>query len=331
MNIAYGAPLEKAWKRMTQALFRPFDMRKWLVMGFTAFLAGLMDYQGGRSGRSSQSLDGRDWRDILELPAEAWGWLTGHPLWAALIFAGVIAVIVLSVVLTWLSSRGKFMFLDNVFRDRAAIQAPWREYRPAGDSLFIARLLLGAAAFAVFSIYLLGCLLVLIGMAGSNASGDGILPTVLLMAAGLLLLILAASFVEICLNDFVVPVMAKRRMTILPAAGLFWDLFRQNPGAFLLYGLLVFLLKVAVVSLIVAVGLMTCCVGFLLLAVPYVNSVILLPVSYVFRAFSLEFLGQFGPGFDLYVGKGKSGRKPASKRTAVLKKPSRGKASRKKQ
>jgi len=331
MNIVYLAPLEKAWERMKKALFQPFDMRKWLVLGFTAFLAGLMDWQGGRSGKSEHSLDGRDWRDILELPAEAWGWLTGHPLWAALIFTGVIVVIVLSVVLTWLSSRGKFMFLDNVFRNRAAVQEPWREYRSAGDSLFIARLLLGAAAFAVFSIYLLGCLLVLIGMAGSNASGDGILPTVLLMAAGLLLLILAAAFVEICLNDFVVPVMAKRRMTILPAAGVFWDLFRRNPGAFLLYGLLVFLLKVAVVTLVVAVGLMTCCVGFLLLAVPYVNSVILLPVSYVFRAFSLEFLGQFGPGFDLFGGRQKAVRKPAAKRTAVLKKPSRGKASRKKQ
>lgn len=330
MNISYGAPLERAWKRMTQALFRPFDMRKWLVMGFTAFLAGLMDWQGGRSGRSGHSFDGRDWRDILELPAEAWDWLTGHPLWAALIFAGVIAVIVLSVVLTWLSSRGKFMFLDNVFRDRAVVRAPWREFRSAGDSLFVARLLLGAAAFAVFSIYLLGCLLVLIGMAGSDASGDGILPTVLIMAAGLLLLILAAAFVDICLNDFVVPVMAKRRMTILPATGVFWNLFRQHAGAFLLYGLLVFVLKVAVVALIVAVGLMTCCVGFLLLAVPYVNSVVLLPVSYGFRAFSLEFLGQFGPGFDLLGAKGKAARKPAPRRTAASKKPVRGKTSGKK-
>lgn len=321
MNVSYRAPLERAWKRMTQALFRPFDLRKWLVLGFTAFLAGLMDWQGGRSGRSGHSFDGRDWRDILELPAEAWGWLTGHPLWAALIFAGVIAILILSVVLTWLSSRGKFMFLDNVFRDRAAVRAPWREFRSAGDSLFVARLLLGAVGFAVFSIYLLGCLLVLIGMAGSGASGDGILPTVLVMAAGLLLLILAAAFVDICLNDFVVPVMAKRRMTILPAAGVFWDLFRRNTGAFLLYGLLIFVLKVAVVTLVVAVGLMTCCVGFLLLAVPYVNSVILLPVSYGFRAFSLEFLGQFGPGFDLLGAKGKAARKPAPKRPDSRKPP----------
>ncbi|MDM7925072.1 MAG: hypothetical protein QUS35_03545 [bacterium] len=330
MNVSYRAPLERAWKRMTQALFRPFDLRKWLVMGFTAFLAGLMDWQGGRSGRSGHSFDGRDWRDILEMPAEAWDWLTGHPLWAALIFAGVIAVIVLSVVLTWLSSRGKFMFLDNVFRDRAAVRAPWREFRSAGDSLFVARLLLGAVAFAVFSIYLLGCLLVLIGMAGSDASRDGILPTVLIMAAGLLLLILAAAFMDICLNDFVVPVMAKRRMTILPAAGVFWNLFRRDPGAFLLYGLLIFLLKAAVVALLVAVGLMTCCVGFLLLAVPYVNSVILLPVSYGFRAFSLEFLRQFGPGFDLLGAKGKAARKPVPRRTAASGKPVRGNASGKK-
>jgi hypothetical protein len=331
MHIAYAAPLGRAWNRMITALFRPFDLRKWLVMGFTAFLAGLTDWQGSSSSRWNRSLEGRDWRDFLGLPAEAWDWLTGHPLWAALIFAGVIAVLVLSVVLTWLSSRGKFMFLDNVVRDRAAVHAPWHEFRSAGDSLFIARLLIGAAVFAVISIYLLACLLTLIGLAGSDASGGDILPTVLLMAAGLFVLILAASFVDICVNDFVVPVMAKRRQSVIPAAGLFWGLFRKNPGPFLLYGLLVFLMKVAVVALIVVVGLMTCCIGFLLLAIPYVNSVVLLPVSYGFRAFSLEFLGQFGGGFDLFAGKPKAGaRKPAAKRMAAVKSRSRGKGSSKK-
>jgi hypothetical protein len=38
----------------------------------------------------------------------------------------------------------------------------------------------------------------------------------------------------------------------------------------------------------------------LLIAVPYIGSVILLPVSYTFRAFSIEFLAQFGDKFNVF-------------------------------
>jgi hypothetical protein len=37
-----------------------------------------------------------------------------------------------------------------------------------------------------------------------------------------------------------------------------------------------------------------------LIAIPYIGSVILLPVSYTFRAFSIEFLAQFGEKFDVF-------------------------------
>jgi hypothetical protein len=317
MTIAYSAPFNRAWKRMTATLFRPFDLHRWMALGFTAFLAGLTDWTGGGSSRWNRPLEGRDWHDLLGLPADVWVWLTGHPVWAVLIMVGVLIVIALSVLLTWLSSRGKFMFLDNVVRGRSEVTAPWHEFRTLGDSLFIGRLLLGAAAFAVFSIYLLACLLVLIGMAGRGEAGGDILPAVLLMGLGLLVLILVSAFVDICLNDFVVPIMAKRKKTVIPAAGLFWDLFRKDPASFLLYGLMVFFMKIAVAVLVVAVGLFTCCIGFLLLAIPYVNAVILLPVSFVFRTFPLEFLGQFGADFDVFRSGGRAAAKPrAGRKTA---------------
>ena len=47
-------------------------------------------------------------------------------------------------------------------------------------------------------------------------------------------------------------------------------------------------------------GLFTCCLGFTLLAIPYIGSVVTLPISYTFRTFSLEFLEQFGPGYTIF-------------------------------
>ena len=43
MNIEYFLPISKAWTRMNHALFKPFDLAKWFVLGFSAFLADLAD------------------------------------------------------------------------------------------------------------------------------------------------------------------------------------------------------------------------------------------------------------------------------------------------
>jgi hypothetical protein len=47
-------------------------------------------------------------------------------------------------------------------------------------------------------------------------------------------------------------------------------------------------------------GFATCCVGFLLLALPYINAVVLLPVLYTMRAFNVEFLEQFGNEYHIF-------------------------------
>ena len=50
MNIRYLDPLSRAWGRMKKALFSPFNLKKWFVVGFTAFLAGLTEGPGGGGG-----------------------------------------------------------------------------------------------------------------------------------------------------------------------------------------------------------------------------------------------------------------------------------------
>ena len=47
-----------------------------------------------------------------------------------------------------------------------------------------------------------------------------------------------------------------------------------------------------------ALSIATCCILPLLLSVPYLNSVLLLPVSVFYRNYSVEFLAQFD-GFDV--------------------------------
>jgi len=140
---------------------------------------------------------------------------------------------------------------------------------------------------------------------------------VLPMGLGLLALALFSGYVSLFLDDFVSAIMVKRRVTTGSAVGIFWDAFKAHPVPFLVYGLIVFCLKIATAFLVVLVGLFTCCAGFLLLAIPYVNSVLLLPVSYTFRAFSLEFLAQFGPEFDCFSDSAKLKPKAKPGKTAA--------------
>ena len=52
--------------------------------------------------------------------------------------------------------------------------------------------------------------------------------------------------------------------------------------------------------MIITAGLLTCCIGFIFLIIPYIGSVIMLPVSVTFRSLSLEFLEQFGPDYKIF-------------------------------
>jgi hypothetical protein len=48
----------------------------------------------------------------------------------------------------------------------------------------------------------------------------------------------------------------------------------------------------------------TCCLGWLVLIVPYIGTVVTLPMWYTLRAFSLEFLAQFGADYDAFAPQG---------------------------
>src|ERR1700733_6057278 len=62
-NYALGSPkvinftraFDSAWERMSIILFRPFDLGKWFVMGFGAFLAGFLSGGNGFNSYNQSS------------------------------------------------------------------------------------------------------------------------------------------------------------------------------------------------------------------------------------------------------------------------------------
>ena len=298
MTIQFMEPLSRAWGRMKIALFKPFDIHKWFVVGFNAFLAGLMDATNG-SGGARGGKDG-NFGEFIHFPRTAWAWLMDNPGWAiAILFAVAVGVVVI-VVLSWASSRGVFMFLSSVVHDRVEIAKPWREYQKEGNSLFVWRLVFGLACFVLFAG--LAALFFVQGAALYDGGLGRALPIAFIVGLGLLTLVvvLLCGYITLFLKDFVAALMFKNRISAVEAWRLFLRLLGRYPFHFLGYGILVFLLMLVFVFVVIVAGLVTCCIGWLLLVIPYIGTVVTLPVWYTFRAFSLEFLAQFGPEYDVF-------------------------------
>ena len=165
--IEYANPTARAIERMKTILFRPFDLGKWFAIGFTAWLATLLD--GGCSSSSDfgisdgfgsngdVNIDGMD--DVRDMAGSAIDSVRDQMSWIVpVVLVVVLVVATIVIALLWVSSRGKFMFLDNVVHNRALVTQPWSEMRSRGNSLFWWRLIFNIAVTAVF--------LILIGVPG---------------------------------------------------------------------------------------------------------------------------------------------------------------------
>jgi hypothetical protein len=303
MTISYIGPLRQGWERMVETLFRPFDVKKWFVMGFAAWLANLT-YGGGGGGadgpeeisKAAESGLAEGVEEGLAQAVEAIRSLPGWILYAGA--AGCVLVIAVVLLVLWVSARGKFIFLDNVVQNEGRIRLPWREYRREGDSLFGWLLFYVVVGVLIFGL-VIGALAIAVLPAARSGAPDW--PVITVAGAFLTVLIVAVAYLNLFLESFIVPIMFRHRVSAWSAWGRFLDLLRRHPGPLLLYGLFVLALLLLLAAAILALCLFTCCIGLILLAIPYIGTVLTLPVWVTFRAFSLHWLAQLDPDLDLFA------------------------------
>ena len=306
---------------MKRVLFQPFDIGKWFVLGFTAWLAHLFETSGsGGGGGQAQSSDGG--QESGQGFGQTMEWVKAHIELVigvgALLFGIALAVL---ITLLWVRSRGKFMFLDNVMHNRALVKIPWSQFRRLGNSLFKWNLVFGAIVMFVIAV-LAG------GMAAfiySQAEDWSVQSTLVVVAFSLMLFILIVlmSYIILLLEDFVVPLMYKHSLTTNDAWRKFFVVHRQALGWFVLYALWKLLLGMAAMLAVLAIGFGTCCVGFIPLMIPYLGAVLLLPVSVFFRFLGPEFLRQFDDEHDIFRGLNDPGSSVCRLRKRQLRKTNR--------
>ena len=296
-EIAYVEPFAAAFQRMQALLFRPFDLARWLTIGFTAWLATLGE--GGVNFHFNVPSSPSSHRGV----SAPGGWAVFHEHFWLIITIGALVFILavaFSLVLLWLSARGKFMFLDNALTGRAEVAAPWRNCRRQGHSLFL--------WLVVYVLVVLAIVLLIVGVGAAlawpairaRAFGASAVAGIAVGALLLLIFLVVNGYVVALLKDFIIPLMRKYDVRTNAAWRLWLPLWRARPGAFLLYGLLRFAFGLAVGMGVMCIACLTCCCCCGLL-IPYINAVILLPVLAWERYWGPEFLRQFGPAYDVWL------------------------------
>jgi hypothetical protein len=295
-------PVGQAMDRVKKVLFQPFDAGKWFVIGFCAWLARLGEGGGFHGGFHSGGHHGPGAQSIRAGIEEARDYVLHNLAWIVpLVIALVVVSLAVGLVLMWLSSRGRFMFLHCVALNTAEVRVPWIQFAREANSLFLFRLVLTLIGLALMFPLVGGLVLVVLGM----VFRDAVSPGGVLLAVALLFAIIAVGIVFWIIGrltkDFVVPLQFLRRSRCLDAWRELGGLLRGNLGNLVLYFLFRILLAICITVLVVAVVLATCCVAGCLLILPYLGTVLLLPVLIFERAYSLHYLAQFGPDYDAFA------------------------------
>ncbi len=306
-EISVTGPVSPALERVKTMLFKPFDLGKWFTIGFCAWLAFLGESGGGGGGfnnafnnNNSSNNSGPAGDSLRHGYHQARDYVLNNLDWIIpAAAAAVILLLALWLVILWLSSRGKFMFLHCVALDKAEVGEPWNKFGREANSLFWFRLGLGLIGM-VLMLPMLAFIAVLIVRMVLRGEPDaaGIMAA---LGIGMVFFLLAIVFTLInkFTTDFVVPILFLRGGKCLAAWREFWGLLAGNAGLFTLYILFQIVLGMAISIIVLAALLLTCCFCCLAL-LPYIGTVLLLPVLVFKRSYPLYFLQQFGPSYDVF-------------------------------
>lgn len=313
-SVSCVSPMRGAWNHMQRMLFGPFSFQRWLTIAVGAWLMTIP--RGGCVAKPSSFYtsqpDGSAFPDSHEIVdvLKTHVFPVLHDYMGVIIGVSAVLIVIgliFGLFFLWLRCRGTFIFLDNVITDRADVGTPWTEFAEHAHSLFLWKIGYGVCMLLLASA--LGAITAYLAVIPWYQAGGEITASAQVgfgVSVGLWVPYMClAGLVSLFLYSFVVPIMYHYDLTAREAWGRFLGLLMPNLGRFILWALWMILLKlgslVCGAVLVAAVVLGTACIAGCLMAVPiggsYVLAFAVLPISVFFRAYTLEYLEQYGPPY----------------------------------
>ena len=335
MQGTFTEIINSSWEWTRAVLFRPFRLKKWLLLCIIALMAA--EFSGCNMNFNLPGKKAR--QEIVEpgegiLPAAGASEQAGKLLWALpfIIAAGAVAL-AFFLLLLWLYSRFTFIFLRAVARNDVSIKIPFQENRFVGNSFFKWNISVFIAVGGLIMI------MVLLLMAGVFLLQDAAIVVKALCAAlwGLMLffIILALILVNIIARDLVLPVMYKEKMGVMGGWRQVLNIVSSDKVGFIKYVLLKALLRigagiiavvisvVVLLMLLIPLGILAGLLFSVSLLMPlavkvfyyiflaglavlalfillFIMNIVLLPIPVFFRTFSLKFLARMDERYNLF-------------------------------
>lgn len=309
-NIQILEPIGAAVDKTSEILFRPFNLAKWLAIGFAAWLAYLGTGGGGGGGGGNYDLGDHGGGGFHPEFDEFKRDVVAHlPLILSIGGAVLLLILLIVVLVLWLRSRGQFIFLNSVARNSTAIADPWRRYSREGNSLFLFKLVLTFINIAAVLVFVIPLGFIAWALAETDfefiAAGQIVIASFLVLAIFIVSLLFAA--VSTLTTDFAVPIMYTQKRAVTEAWKNLLKIISAHKLTIFLYLLLVLLINIVLGIGAAAVFLFACCFCCVscLFMIPilggYLFKVATLPLWVWRRAYSACFLAQFGPEYDVFM------------------------------
>ncbi len=318
--------LGNGWNRMVQTLFEPFDMKKWFILGFCAWLATLGgsfgngpgggNFPGNLAEKSSANGNGAVsfWNSLDYVLNGEDGWIFSRLIeeagWdpnvvsivVAVSVAAIVLIIALSIVVYWLHCRFSFMFLANLARDTQQISEVWTEFKRSANSYFKGTLLFYVIGTVVFLILFALAVLPFYDWLKESAAAHEFVALGGVRLSGLIgcsviivVLSIGWGFYTWFFNQLLVPIMYRDGLLFREGLARMNRFLCQRFWTLLFYWFLVNLTMFGLMLCVGIAGILTCCILFILIAVPYIGAVVLLPLSVFNRFLGIELLDALDP------------------------------------
>lgn len=299
-RISVLDPISPAIERVRTILFAPFDLGKWFVIGFCAWLAYLGTGPHGNANFRFGRFGGQHGHEIEHGLQQAKDFVAHNIVWIVpTAIVVVLVIIAVGLVITWVSSRGRFMFLHCVALNKAEVKVPWSKFAKHSNSLFLFRFVLGLIG-AVSVLPCIAAVVLFVIMLAHRGAHIALIMGLLMFIPLIIALAIVFFLIEKLTTEFVVPIMFLRTTSCVAAWREFLKLLSSSKGRFVLYILFQIVIGLCVGLIVVGLVCVTCCCAGCVMAIPYIGTVLLLPILIFERSYSLYYLRQFGQQFDVF-------------------------------
>jgi uncharacterized membrane protein len=225
--------ISPAFEHTKRQLLHPFRISQWTRLALVGLLAGELSSGGCKvPNLSNFNIPRRPGTEHFLAPGLAG---TDPMLFVGLIAVLVVAGLVLSILLMYVSSVMRFILFDSVLAKECHIRQGWSRRQGPGLRYFIWKLLYSLATF--------GVLIVLVGIPLGFAFAVGWLTdpkqhVVALVLGGialffaLVIFLIAMSVIYVLTKDFVVPQMALENIGVMEGWRRLWTMMKAEKGGY---------------------------------------------------------------------------------------------------